>query len=104
MNKEELSLEEFIEKYCIECEKELPNHNIFFDDAKDIGFFCSEECRTWFKDSNNVSEETEDNLCECGHFNTDHKEIDDNCVPCSIMNCNCDDFNTMENYVRELST
>lgn len=39
--------------------------------------------------------------CECGHFNTDHKEIDDNYAPCS-MDCSCDDFNHEDNYKEEM--
>ena len=35
-------------------------------------------------------------LCECGHSNEEHKEIDDNYAPCSIHDCSCDDFNGIE--------
>lgn len=39
---------------------------------------------------------TDFRLCECGHSNDVHKEIDDNYTPCSIYSCNCDDFNEVE--------
>jgi hypothetical protein len=44
------------------------------------------------------------NICECSHTNEEHKDLGDNYAPCSIMDCSCDDYNTMENYIVELET
>jgi hypothetical protein len=40
--------------------------------------------------------------CECGHFNTDHVEIDDNYAPCDKQDCSCDDFNHEDNFKEEM--
>jgi len=42
------------------------------------------------------------NICECSHTNEEHKDLGDNYAPCSIMDCSCDDYNMMENYIEEL--
>ena len=35
-------------------------------------------------------------LCECGHTNEEHKEIDENYFPCCMHDCSCDDFSSID--------